>query len=335
MASTPPSPECAPWKGRFAGHVAIVTGASHGIGLAVALELLREGASVVASALPQDEAEGRAAFAAAGFSPLLVPGDLSQEAACQALVEQALAAHGGRLTLLVNNAFSFLSKGEDATRADWERSFAVGPMAFAQLLALCAGPMQRAGGGAVVNVSSISAWVAQPHRWTYNSAKGAVTQLTRCAALDLCVASGQASGRAGQQSGPLLGYCCPPTSTAEAWRSEPRAAAPAPALLTPPLLHYSTSPSRSAPKGIRVNSVSPGWTWTREVDKACGGDRASREKAWGSYAMLQRLAYPVEIARPVLFLLSSDASFITGTDLAVDGGYRALGPEGLDGGMPR
>jgi NAD(P)-dependent dehydrogenase (short-subunit alcohol dehydrogenase family) len=221
MASLP-SPERAPWAGRFAGHVALVTGASHGIGLAVALELLREGASVVASALPDDEAEGRAAFAAAGFSPLLVPGDLSQEAACQALVAQALAAHGGRLTLLVNNAFSFLSKGEAATRADWERSFAVGPFAFAQLIALCAGPMQRAGGGAVVNVSSISAWVAQPLRWTYNSAKGAVTQLTRCAALDLCVAG---EPRARQPPGPAL-FFTPPTARPPAPSRGPPAARP-------------------------------------------------------------------------------------------------------------
>ena len=78
-----------------------------------------------------------------------------------------------------------------------------------------------------------------------------------------------------------------------------------------------------------MNSVSPGWTWTREVDKACGGDRESRAEEWGNYAMLRRLAHTVEIAAPVLFLLSSDASFITGTDLPVDGGYNGLGPEGL------
>ena len=73
--------------------------------------------------------------------------------------------------------------------------------------------MQRQGGGAIVNLSSISAHIAQPNRWTYNAAKGAVNQLTRCMALDL------------------------------------------------------------APYNIRVNTVSPGWIWTREVDKAAGGDR--------------------------------------------------------------
>ena len=78
-----------------------------------------------------------------------------------------------------------------------------------------------------------------------------------------------------------------------------------------------------------MNSVSPGWTWTREVDKACGGDRASKAREWGEYCMQRRLAHTVEIAAPVLFLLSSDASFITGTNLPVDGGYCGLGPEGL------
>ncbi|MBI1256996.1 MAG: SDR family oxidoreductase [Chloroflexi bacterium] len=81
--------------------------------------------------------------------------------------------------------------------------------------------------------------------------------------------------------------------------------------------------------GIRVNAVSPGWTWTPEVAKAASGDRAKWEPVWGRYAMLRRLAEPREIARPILFLCSDDASFITGTELMVDGGYMGLGSEGL------
>ena len=254
--------------GRFSGKVIIVTGGTHGIGLAVALELLREGAKLVVSGLRADEAEGRAAFAASGFSPLIVAGDLMEAHFCRELVRAALTLHG-RVDGLVNNAFSFLAKGLDATPADFARSFGVGPVAFALLTQQVAEPMKRQGGGAIVNVSSISAWVAQPNRWTYNLAKGAVTQLTRCAALDL------------------------------------------------------------APHRIRVNSVSPGWIWTREVDKAAGGDREKWDPIWGQFHMLGRMGHPVEIAGPVLFLLSDDASFITGTDLPVDGGYNGLGPEGL------
>lgn len=78
-----------------------------------------------------------------------------------------------------------------------------------------------------------------------------------------------------------------------------------------------------------MNSVSPGWIWTREVDKAAGGDRATYDPIWGQFHMLRRMGLPIEIAGPVLFLLSDDASFITGSDLPVDGGYNGLGPEGL------
>jgi NAD(P)-dependent dehydrogenase (short-subunit alcohol dehydrogenase family) len=262
------TPTRTPIAGRFQGKVAIVTGGTNGIGHAIALELLREGAQVAVSGLPADVEEGRRAFAAAGFSPLVVAGDIAEEKSCRELVAQTRAKFG-RIDYLVNNAFSFLAKGLDASREDFERSFNVGPFAFALLTQLVAEAMKAQGGGAIVNVSSISAWIAQPNRWTYNMAKGAVAQLTRCAALDL------------------------------------------------------------APHKIRVNSVSPGWIWTREVDKAAGGDRAKWDPVWGAFHMLARMGHPVEIAGPVLFLLSDDASFVTGTDLAVDGGYEGLGPEGL------
>lgn len=84
-----------------------------------------------------------------------------------------------------------------------------------------------------------------------------------------------------------------------------------------------------APDGIRVNAVSPGWIWTPEVQKAAAGDRAKWEPIWGRYHMLRRLGEPREVARVILFLCSADASFITGTELAVDGGYLGLGSEGL------
>ena len=87
-----------------------------------------------------------------------------------------------------------------------------------------------------------------------------------------------------------------------------------------------------APFGIRVNSVSPGWIWTREVLKAAQMDGGGRDKwgaIWGRFHMLERCGEPLECAGPILFLLSDDASFVTGADLPVDGGYLGLGPEGL------
>ena len=81
--------------------------------------------------------------------------------------------------------------------------------------------------------------------------------------------------------------------------------------------------------GIRVNSVSPAWVWTPEVAKAAEGDRAKWEPLWGPYHMTRKFAERSEIASAICFLLSEDASCITGTDLPVDGGYMAMGPEGL------
>ncbi|MBK5238461.1 MAG: SDR family oxidoreductase [Actinomycetales bacterium] len=80
---------------------------------------------------------------------------------------------------------------------------------------------------------------------------------------------------------------------------------------------------------IRVNSVSPGWIWTPEVARAAGDERERWERVWGKYHILERLGEADEVAEAVLFLSSKKASFITGTEVFVDGGYSAIGPEGL------
>ena len=257
-----------PIPGRFRGKVAIVTGGTAGIGLATAAELVKEGAALTITGLPQDGDAAKDELIELGGDVLCVLGDMADDAFCQKVVNDAVA-RWGRVDFLVNNAFSFISKALDASRDDFAYSMGAGPIAFARMIQLVSEPMREVGGGAVVNVSSISGFVAQTGRWTYNAAKGAVNQLTKCAALDL------------------------------------------------------------APHGIRVNSISPGWIWTREVDKAAGGDRGKFDPIWGEYHMLGRCGLPIECARAVLFLLSDDASFVTGTDLPVDGGYQSMGPEGL------
>lgn len=84
-----------------------------------------------------------------------------------------------------------------------------------------------------------------------------------------------------------------------------------------------------APSGIRVNSVSPGTVWNERNERyhaeVLGLARATAEASpdHGGKFLLRRFADPAEIAGPVAFLLSEDASFITGTDLVVDGGYLA------------
>lgn len=258
--------------GRFDQRVALVTGGAHGIGRAIVEELCAEGAAVGIADLDPAAETVAAELRSAGHTVQAWIGNMADESFPATFVATA-AAHFGRIDFLVNNAFSFIAKGGDATQADWERSLFTGPVAYGRTAHAARPHLARnERGGAIVNVSSISAFVAQPHRWTYNAAKGAVHTLTKCIALDF------------------------------------------------------------APDRIRVNSVSPGWIWTREVLNAANLDGGGREKwdpIWGEYHMLARCGEPREIARPVLFLLSDDASFITGTDLPVDGGYQSMGPEGL------
>ena len=83
-----------------------------------------------------------------------------------------------------------------------------------------------------------------------------------------------------------------------------------------------------APLGIRINSVSPGWTWSRNIERRYG-TREHADHFAGEFHSIRRMAEPEEIADAICYLCSDGASFITGADLAVDGGYSALGPEAL------
>lgn len=89
-----------------------------------------------------------------------------------------------------------------------------------------------------------------------------------------------------------------------------------------------------APDGIRVNAVSPGWTWSNIMDQLTGGDRAKTDRVAAPFHLLGRTGDPEEVASAVLFLCSEEARFITGTDIRVDGGYTVMGPERADPAIP-
>ena len=86
--------------------------------------------------------------------------------------------------------------------------------------------------------------------------------------------------------------------------------------------------------GIRVNAVSPGWTWSNIMDELSGGNRAKTDGVAAPFHLLRRTGDPQEVAQAVLFLCSDEASFITGTDIRVDGGYTAMGPERAEPAIP-
>ncbi|MBB3595247.1 NAD(P)-dependent dehydrogenase (short-subunit alcohol dehydrogenase family) [Rhizobium sp. BK529] len=249
--------------------IAIVTGASSGLGRAIALRYAEEGATVVIADLSEAPIEGgdttRALIVAAGGSGLFVKTDIASWADVDALVSQTVKEFG-RLDIMVNNAAIYTSTNLlDTSPQQWDRVMSVNVTGFfycckrAVTQFLTQEPEGEAR-GRIINVSSQHGMVACPGDFPYGVSKGAIVQMTRQIAVD------------------------------------------------------------HAADMILCNAIAPGKIITGKPGVANDPDAldySRRRTPW------PRLGEPRDVAGAALFLASDMASYITGVNLMVDGGWMA------------
>ena len=242
--------------GRLAGKVAIITGAARGQGAAEARMFAAEGAQVVLGDVL--DADGEAVAAEIGDAARYVHLDVTSEDDWAGAV--AAAEELGPLTVLVNNAgilrFSAIA---DTSLDEYLQVIMINQVGTFLGMRSAIAPMQRAGGGSIINISSIDGIGSKNGLVSYSSSKGAVRAMTKTGALEL-----------GQF-------------------------------------------------GIRVNSVHPGGVWTPMI-----GDVPAEMFDLGHQQLpLRRAGRPEEIGAMVLFLASDEASYCSGGEFLVDGGWLA------------
>jgi NAD(P)-dependent dehydrogenase (short-subunit alcohol dehydrogenase family) len=169
----------------LSGRVALVTGATRGIGRAIAAELAARGARLVLTGRRAGDLDAVASsLRAAGAEVHAAVMDVTAPGAAEAAVEATLARFG-RIDILVNNAGVLLGgTAPECSDADWEQTFATNVTAVFRFSRAAVREMVRQGSGAIVNVASDWALVGARGAVAYAASKGAVVQLTRSMALD-------------------------------------------------------------------------------------------------------------------------------------------------------
>lgn len=167
------------------GQVAIVTGAGAGIGRAIAETFAAAGAAVVVSDLQQSTAEAVVqAITRAGGRAVSIPCDVTQEQHLETLVQESVK-HFGKLTILVSNAGGGGPKPFNMPMADFRRAFDLNVFSLFRLAQLAAPELEKAGGGAILAITSMSAENKNKRMAAYASSKAATSHLVRNIAFDL------------------------------------------------------------------------------------------------------------------------------------------------------
>jgi NAD(P)-dependent dehydrogenase (short-subunit alcohol dehydrogenase family) len=245
------------------GKTALVSGASRGIGEAIAQLLAAHGAHVICTSRKVEACQQVAdAIIAGGGSAQAHALHIGDPAAIEALFAQ-LESDGRSPDILVNNAAAnpYFGPMIDMDLATYEKTVEVNLRGYFWTCVQAARRMKAKGGGAIVNVASVNARRAAPMQGIYSMTKAGIVNMTEGFAKELAV------------------------------------------------------------HGIRANAVLPGLTDTKFASALTGNPQIM--KMMLSLIPLARMAQPNEIAPAVLFLASPAAAYITGTSLAVDGGYLA------------
>ena len=245
---------------RLRGKVALISGGARGQGAVEGKLFAREGAKVVlGDVLEADGMRTAEEIRAEGGEAVFVKLDVTNDDDWQRAVDTAVGTYG-KLDILVNNAGILQMEGvEDLTHEVWDRVTAVNQKGVWLGMKTAVPALRQAGGGSIVNISSISGLIGTGMQTAYQASKGAVRIMTKTAAIEY------------------------------------------------------------AKVGIRVNSVHPGpidTPMTTSLDR----------ELWQMFlngVPLKRAGTSEDIAYGVLYLASDESSFVTGSELIIDGGYTA------------
>ena len=251
----------------LSGKVAVVTGASRGIGLAITRALVEEGARVVAAARGSS-----AELSALGPAVRVVAADLTSPQGPEKVIDEAVAAFGA-LDILVNNVGSVrprLAGFASITDEDWATTLASNFLSAVRTTRAALPHLLKRGTGAIVTVSSVNAFLPDPLVMDYSAAKAALTNFCKSLSKEV------------------------------------------------------------GPKGIRVNTVSPGpvatdlWLGKDGVASSIAGAKGGQADAVAKQAaasmLTGRFTRPEEVAQLVLTLASDRTGNVVGADFVIDGG---------------